>query len=175
LVLFVRLVFAVQGETGSKMVLQDAIRVKPACQLPADVLKSAQSFQRISPVFPENSVSLLPKLCFYAALKSPEPQQQCFTNALQLEQFSLMAAYNDPDKGSQYPGYILYHDNVTRVCLNTVTQKCLQESNGDEELCMAMIVAASGIIGQPTKQEDGQNGGFYWSPGAVAGIAIAGA
>lgn len=157
------------------MVLQDAIRVKPACQQAADVLKSAQSFPRISPAYPENTVRLLPKFCIYAALNSPEPQQQCFTDALQLEHFSLMAVYNDPDKGSQYPGYVLYHDNVTRVCQNTVSQKCLQESNGDEELCMAMIVAASGIIGQPTRQGGGQYGGFYWSPGAAAGIAIAGA
>jgi hypothetical protein len=168
-------VIAVQGETGSKMVLQDAIRVKPACQLAADVFKAAQSFQRISPAFPVNSVRLLPKFCFFAALNSPEPQQQCFTDALQLEHFSLLAAYNDPDKGTQYPGYVLYHDNVTRVCLNTVTQQCLQESNGDEELCMSMIVAASGIIGQPTKQGQGQHGGFSWSPGTAAAIAIAGA
>lgn len=156
------------------MILMDSIRVKPACQLPTDVLRSAQSFQRISPAFPNNEVSLLPKFCFTAALSSPEPQQQCFTNALQMTHFSIMAVYNDPDKGSQFPGYSLYHDNVTRVCQSTITKKCLEDTNGDEELCMALLVAASGIAGQPSRQTGPGGGGYHWSPGAAAGVAIAG-
>lgn len=165
---------AVQGEEGSFIHIQDSVRVKPACQLPSDVLQSAQSFERVSAAYPENAVSLVPRFCFVAALKSAEPQQQCFNDALHMEHFSMLAALSDPDKGSQYHGYVLYHDNVTRVCQATISPKCVAENNGDEELCMAMLVASSGITGQPSKGPGGQGGGYTWSPAAAAAVAVAG-
>jgi len=155
------------------MVLFDTIRVKPACQLPGDVLRSAQSFQRVSPMYPPNTVELVPRLCFTAALSGPEPQLNCFQDVLQFEHFSMLAAYNDPDKGSQYPGYVLYQENTTRVCQNTITRQCLDDSNGDEELCMAMLVAATGLTSQSSKPSD-KSGAVSWSPGIVAGVAISG-
>jgi hypothetical protein len=165
---------AVQGEEGSLIKIVDTIRVKPACQLASDVLASAQRFQRISPAFPENSVSLVPRFCFSAALKTAEPQQQCFTDALHMQHFSMLAALRDPDKGSQYHGYVMYHDNVTRVCQATISPKCVADTNGDEELCMAMLVTSAGIPGQPSKSAFGQGGGYSWTPGAAAAVAVAG-
>lgn len=163
-----------QGEEGSFINILDSIRVKPACQLPSDVLQSAQSFQRVSAAFPQNVVSLVPRFCFNAALKSAEPQQQCFNDALYMEHFSMLAALSDPDKGSQYHGYVMYHNNVTRVCQATISPKCVTDNNEDEELCMAMLIASSGIIGQPSKAAGGQGGGYIWSPGAAAAVAVAG-
>jgi hypothetical protein len=156
------------------VVLRNVNRVKPACQLPSDVFVSAQSFKRVSPAFPPNTVTMLPKYCFNAALTSPEVQQNCFTDALHFENFSLLASYNDPDKGSPYPGYILFQQNTTRVCQATITKQCLQESNGDEELCMAMLVASAGLAGAPSKGVSHSGGSSSWSPGAAAGVAIAG-
>lgn len=165
------------------IVMDDTIRVKPACPLATDVLRSAQSFQRVSRAFPPNVVQMVPQFCFNAALGGPEPTLQCFPDALYFEHFSLLAAYNDPDKGSQYPGYILYQENTTRVCVDTVTPECLKDSNGDEELCIAMLVASKGLAGQSGSRSgagggDGRGGsgsGIIWNPGAVAGIAVAGA
>lgn len=163
-----------QGEAGSMMRASDVIRVKPACQLPTDVLKAAQSFQRYSPAYPPNSLRLVPKFCFTAAISTPDPQPHCFTDALQFDSFSLLTAYNDPDKGSQYPGYVLYQENTTRVCQATISRDCLEQSGGDDELCMAMLVAASGIIGQPSRQAAASSGSFRWSPGTAAAVAVAG-
>lgn len=163
----------VQGEAGSLMRASDVIRIKPACQLPADVLRSAQGFTRHSPAYPPNAVRLIPKVCFTAALTSPDPQQHCFTDALKFDSFSLLAAYNDPDKGSQYPGYVLFQANTTRVCQAVVSRECLEQSNGDEELCMAMLIAASGIGTAPNKASS-SGGSFGWSPGTAAAVAVAG-
>jgi hypothetical protein len=156
------------------VILRNINRVKPACQLASDVYVSAQTFKRVSPAFPPNNVTMLPKYCFNAALTTPEPSQNCFVDALHFETFSLVASYYDPDKGSPYPGYILFQINTTRVCQATITKQCLQESNGDEELCMAMLVAAAGTTGVPTKNSGYKGGSGTWSPGAAAGIAVAG-
>lgn len=156
------------------MHIKDVIRVKPACQQPADVLKATQSFPRYSPAFPPNSVHLVPKLCFNAAISTPDPQPFCFNDVLQFDHFSLLAVYNDPDKGSQYPGYIFYQQNTTRVCQSTISPECLRESNGDEELCMAMLVAASGITGRSAQSGASGSGSFSWSPGVIAAVAVAG-
>lgn len=164
-----------QGEEGSNIHIKDSIRVKPACQLPSDVLESAQSFPRVSPVFPENAVSLVPRFCFVAALNSAEPQQGCYTDALRMEHFSMLAALSDPDKGSQYHGYVMYHENVTRVCQATISPKCVADNNGDEELCMAMLVASSRIMGQTGRGWGGPGGRFFLSPGGAAAVAVAGA
>jgi hypothetical protein len=169
------LAFAVvlQGETNSYMVMNNTVRVKPACQPAQDVLLSAQSFARVSDAFPPNTISLLDSFCFTATVSGPEPQRQCYEDALHADHFSFLASYQDPDKGSQFPGYVLYMANVTRVCINTISQQCLQDTNGDEELCMAMLVA-SGPSSQLGKPKEAKSGGTVWTHGAVAGVAVAG-
>lgn len=139
--------------------------MKLACQLPANVLKSALTYSRVSPAFPNNSVALLPKFCFTAALVYGQPEQHCYELALHFRTFSMIAASNDPDTGSQFPGYVLYQVNTTRVCEYTITQDCLSAHSGDEELCLAMLV---------TQALSGDKQGFSWSPGAIAGVSIAG-
>jgi hypothetical protein len=155
-----------RGNTGSQITLQDVVRVKLACQLPEDVFKSVQTYTRVSDAFPNNSASLIPRFCFTASLVYGQPVPHCFADALHFKAFSLLSASNDPDSGSQFPGYILYQQNTTRVCEYTITQECLAQQDGDEELCLAMLV---------TQALSGNKQGFSWSPGAIAGVAIAGA
>lgn len=150
--------------------LEDTVRVKPACQLPSDVLRSAQSFSRVSPAYPPNDVRMIPKLCMSAALDSSVPQPYCFLDVLQFNYFSLLAAYNDPDKGTQYPGYILYQENTTRVCQSTISAECMQKNNNDEELCMAVLLAATSLTGAQGETGHGRAG---LSPSVAAGIAVA--
>jgi hypothetical protein len=45
-----------QGEAGSVLQLKDVVRVKLACPLAADVLRSAQSFRPVSARYPPNQV-----------------------------------------------------------------------------------------------------------------------
>lgn len=66
----------------------------------------------------------------------------------------------------QYPGYVLFQENTSRVCQATITQQCLDQNNGDEDLCLVMLIAA-------TLNNQG-SGGVIWTPGAIAGVAIAG-
>jgi hypothetical protein len=155
-----------RGNSGSQITLQDVVRVKLACQLPNDVLRSARTYVRVSDAFPNNSASLIPNFCFTAALTYGQRVQHCFKDALHFKTFSLLSASNDPDSGSQFPGYILYQHNTTRACEYTITQECLKQHDGDEELCLAMLV---------TQALSGNKQGFSWAPGAIAGVAIAGA
>ncbi|KAF6251428.1 hypothetical protein COO60DRAFT_620396 [Scenedesmus sp. NREL 46B-D3] len=104
------------GNEGSQIVLQDVVRVKLACQLPADVLRSARTYTPVSAAYPNNSVALIPEFCFTAALNYGEPAEHCFNDAVHFQTFSLISASNDPDAGGQYPGYVLYQQNTTRVC-----------------------------------------------------------
>jgi hypothetical protein len=157
-----------RGNTGSQITLQDVVRVKLACQLPADVLKSARAYARVSDAFPNNSATLLPQFCFTAALTAGPPLPHCFDDALHFKAFSLVAASNDPDSGGQFPGYVLFQQNTTRICEYTITKQCLAQHDGDEELCLAMLVT------QAMSSLDTNKPGFSWSPGAIAGVAIAG-
>eukprot|EP00882_Tetradesmus_deserticola_P013577 GHRQ01014414.1.p1 GENE.GHRQ01014414.1~~GHRQ01014414.1.p1 ORF type:complete len:380 (+),score=89.24 GHRQ01014414.1:383-1522(+) len=154
------------GNAGSQIVLRNVVRIKLACQIPKDVLKSARTYARVSPAFPENQVMLMPEFCFTAALQYNQVMQHCYRDALHFQDFSLISATNDPDSGSQFPGYVLYQQNTTRVCEATITPQCLAEHDGDEGLCLAILV---------TEALSGGRGGFVWSPGAIAGVTIAGA
>ncbi|WIA13591.1 hypothetical protein OEZ85_007157 [Tetradesmus obliquus] len=154
------------GNTGSQITLQDVVRVKLACQLPVDVLKSARTYTRVSPAFPNNTAVLLPRFCFTAALAYGLPDQHCYQDALHFKYFSMISSSNDPDTGSQFPGYVLFQENTTRVCEYTITKECLAAHDGDEELCLAMLV---------TQALQGNQQGFTWTPGAIAGVSVAGA
>uniref|UniRef100_A0A383WP55 Protein kinase domain-containing protein n=1 Tax=Tetradesmus obliquus TaxID=3088 RepID=A0A383WP55_TETOB len=154
------------GNTGSQITLQDVVRVKLACQLPVDVLKSARTYTRVSSAFPNNTVVLLPRFCFTAALAYGLPEQHCYQDALHFKYFSMISSSNDPDSGSQFPGYVLFQENTTRACEYTITKECLAAHDGDEELCLAMLV---------TQALQGNQQGFTWTPGAIAGVSVAGA
>jgi hypothetical protein len=129
------------------------------------VLKSAKTYTRVSPAFPNNSAKLLPNFCFFAALEYGPAVQHCYTDALHFQAFSMISSSNDPDAGSQFPGYVLFQVNTTCVREYTITKDCLAAHGGDEELCLAMLV---------TQALSGNKQGFAWTPGTIAGVAIAG-
>lgn len=52
------------------------------------------------------------------------------------------------------------------MCQSTISQQCLDEKGGDEELCLVMLVTQSLNAGRST--------GFVWTPGAIAGVAVTG-
>jgi hypothetical protein len=143
--------------------LLDVVRIKLACQLPAVAFASASSYKAL-PGFPNNSVAMRDDYCIDAAINQPTPARHCFQDALHFSSFAMLASTNDPDGGNQYPGYILYQQNTTRVCQSIVSEQCLQEHAWDEELCLAMLIAAS------TRGSDA----YVWTAGAIAGVAIAG-
>jgi hypothetical protein len=163
-----------QGDVGSLLVLRDVVRVKLACQASQDVVASARSFKRASPAFPPNAVTLVPHVCFSAATRGAGRELTCYDDAIRFSAFSTLMANNEPDKGSQSPGYVLFQVNTTRVCQNFITQQCLQDHNDDEELCMAMLIAAARRGGGGAAMREGPAGGSFWTPGAVAGVALAG-
>lgn len=89
------------GDQGSQLILQDVIRVKPACQLPTSTLQSAASFQRVSPAYPPNNLTLWPNFCFDAAVNGSSVTHNCYQNALHFNAFSNIAASDDPNLGRQ--------------------------------------------------------------------------
>eukprot|EP00775_Hariotina_reticulata_P006955 gene6955-7171_t len=114
------------GEAGSYVHLVDTVRIKLACQLPTDALASASSYKTL-PGFPNNSVILWDEYCVDAAITQAKPTQHCFQNVLHFANFTLLATNNDPDRGNQFPGYIIYQRNTTRACQSTITLQCLQD------------------------------------------------
>jgi hypothetical protein len=117
-------------------------------------------------------VSLVPRLCLTAALSGPVATQNCFDNSLRFTTFSTVMAANDPDRGSQYPGYVLFQQNTTRVCQNFITPQCLADHSDDEEVCMAMLVAAVSDLGGPLSRRGGSGVPRGLTPAGAAGVAV---
>lgn len=140
------------------MILQDVVRAKLVCN-PIDAsLQSARSFRQL-PNFPPNNVSTLDGMC----VVSPSWEgQTCYTDSLHFQDFAFLVQHADPDSGNSWPGYVLYMHNTTRVCDYYISAACIAASGGDT--CIAQMLDA---IVNGTR-------GFMWTPGAIAGVAVAG-
>lgn len=90
-----------RGDEGSQLILRDVVRVKLACQLPTTTIKSASNFQRVSPVYPPNNLTLWNSFCFDAAVNSPTITHNCYKDVLHFNAFSNIAASDDPNLGRQ--------------------------------------------------------------------------
>lgn len=95
-------------------------------------------------------------------IPSADGQQSCYQDSLHFEIFTFKVTASDPEVG--YSGsYVLHMRNTTRVCLNYVSQQCLEENGVD--FCTANLL---------DQLFNGTDASEFWTTGRIAGLATGG-
>eukprot|EP00878_Enallax_costatus_P027605 GHUV01029739.1.p1 GENE.GHUV01029739.1~~GHUV01029739.1.p1 ORF type:complete len:319 (+),score=80.47 GHUV01029739.1:267-1223(+) len=146
------------GAPNSTIILEDVVRVKLVCNPIQDAVASAATFQSFPP-WPPNNVSIQPNTC----TMNSNWQPVCYQDSLYFEDFTTAVTASDPEAGINYGGYVLHMHNTTRVCDNYITAQCMQQLGMDT--CTAQLL---------DQLFNGTKSHKFWTPGAIAGIAVAG-
>eukprot|EP00775_Hariotina_reticulata_P005704 gene5704-5944_t len=144
------------GEENSTIILRDVMRIKMVCNTLEGAFRSASTFKAIPP-FPPNNITKVQDTCVTPA----NGVLRCYDNSLHFNNFIMLVRNTDPEAGRPFPGYVLYMENVTRVCNYYITEQCLAAYGQDS--CIAEMLDQ---LLNTTRNS--------LSPGTIAGIAVAG-
>jgi hypothetical protein len=108
------------------------------CNTLEGAFNTASNFKAIPP-FPPNNVTQVQDTC----VKQSDGSSRCYDDSIHFNNFTMQVQNSDPEVGRSFPGYVLYMENVTRVCNHYITEQCLA-AYGQVSGCCAAVLCYTG-------------------------------